>query len=117
MSKAYWTLFTVISKLSEDLLHKSIWLSMASNQRIGKGGGTTYSPLKAGTAKMEAARTMANEVVEFLTGRGLATSTTTTTTAATNTTTTSPIAPTRDSQHDSASTPSNPSASQPPKTK
>ncbi|KAK9157778.1 hypothetical protein Scep_004352 [Stephania cephalantha] len=59
--------------------------------------------LPEGMTKMEAARRIANEVVEFLTGMGLVT-TNTTTTADTNTTTTSP-------------TTSNLSASQPPKTK
>ncbi|KAK9142915.1 hypothetical protein Syun_012315 [Stephania yunnanensis] len=47
MYKAYRTLLTILSVLSDDVLHKSIRLSTASNRRIRKGGGTTYFPLKA----------------------------------------------------------------------
>ncbi|KAK9130892.1 hypothetical protein Sjap_011379 [Stephania japonica] len=55
--------------------------------------------LPAGMAKVEATEKMANDVVDYLTGRGLGTGTTTTTT---NTTT--PSAPTAPSQHDSTPT-------------
>ncbi|KAK9123660.1 hypothetical protein Sjap_013262 [Stephania japonica] len=55
--------------------------------------------LSTGMEKMEATEKMANDVVDYLTGRGLGTSTTTTTT---NTTT--PSAPTAPLQHDSTPT-------------
>ncbi|KAK9091177.1 hypothetical protein Sjap_024354 [Stephania japonica] len=79
---------------------------MTSLIRLALDSVLAWIDLQAGMAKMEATEKMANDSVDYLTGRGLGTGTTTTTT---NTTTLS--APTAPSQHDSTPTESMPTPS------